>query len=56
MTLGLHNKLAIRGRSSSVHIDLLNRLQSEGESVIELLSNLTIIETLYMEQVTYWII
>ena len=39
MTLGLHNKLAIRGRSSSVHIDLLNRLQSEGESVIELLSN-----------------
>lgn len=39
LTLGLHNKLAIRGRSSSVHIDLLNRLQSEGESVIELLSD-----------------
>lgn len=39
ITLGLHNKVAIRGRSSSVHIDLLNRLRNEGESVIELLSN-----------------
>lgn len=38
-TLGLHNKVAIRGRSSSVHIDLLDRLRAEGESLIELLSN-----------------
>ena len=38
-TLVLHNKVAIRGRSSSVHIDLLTRLRTEGESVIELLSN-----------------
>jgi len=39
MTLVLHNKVAIRGSSSSVHIDLLNRLRTEGESVIEFLSD-----------------
>lgn len=38
LRFGLHNKVAIRGRSASVHIDLLNRLYKEGESVIELLT------------------
>ena len=38
LRFGLHNKIAIRGRSASVHIDLLNRLYKEGESVIELLT------------------
>ena len=39
LRFGLHNKVAIRGRASSVHIDLLNRLYKEGESVIELLTD-----------------